>query len=237
MSHEIKIHEAQTSILRELLFLPTAGYTDLQKPTGLASDHFNFHIGRLVELGLVEKTERGKYRLTMIGKEYANRLDTEERKVERQGKIGVLVIPTRRRDDGVTEYMAQQRLKHPYYGYFGFVTGKLRWGETVLQGAARELAEEAGLRADLHLRGLYHMIDYAKDGRLLEDKHFYMMEAKEPAGELIASYDGGKNSWHTLEEIEALPKMFQGAREALGLIQDDGMVFREKSFEIEPEEY
>lgn len=49
MSHEVSIHDAQTSILRELLFHPNAGYAKLQRPTGLTSDHFNFHINRLIE--------------------------------------------------------------------------------------------------------------------------------------------------------------------------------------------
>ncbi|MCB9823210.1 hypothetical protein H6800_02960 [Candidatus Nomurabacteria bacterium] len=53
MSLEVKIHEAQTVILRELLFQPSAGFAELQKSTNLSSDHFNFHIGRLVELELV----------------------------------------------------------------------------------------------------------------------------------------------------------------------------------------
>lgn len=44
MSYEITIHEAQTSILRELLFHPQAGFAELQRPTGLGSDHFKFHI-------------------------------------------------------------------------------------------------------------------------------------------------------------------------------------------------
>ena len=54
MSHEINIHEAQSHILRELLFHTEAGFADLQKPTGLDSDHFKFHIARLVELKYVE---------------------------------------------------------------------------------------------------------------------------------------------------------------------------------------
>jgi hypothetical protein len=54
MTLEVTIHSTQTSILRELLFHPHAGYAELQKPTGLSSDHFNFHIARLVELGMVD---------------------------------------------------------------------------------------------------------------------------------------------------------------------------------------
>ncbi|HSX01134.1 MAG TPA: hypothetical protein VLF67_02725, partial [Candidatus Saccharimonas sp.] len=84
MSHEVNIHAAQTAILRELLFRPSAGFAQLQGPTGLTSDHFTFHINRLLEVGFIERVGRGQYRLTPKGKEYANRLDTDNNTVERQ---------------------------------------------------------------------------------------------------------------------------------------------------------
>ena len=84
MSLESEVHTAQVSIMRELLFHPSAGFAELQRSTGLDSDHFKFHIARLVELGYVEKTENKNYTLTIKGKEYANRLDTEKREVEKQ---------------------------------------------------------------------------------------------------------------------------------------------------------
>ncbi|HUC96570.1 MAG TPA: hypothetical protein VMR16_02800 [Candidatus Saccharimonadales bacterium] len=77
MSLEVNIHEAQTAILRELLFHPSAGFAKLQKLTGMTSDHFNFHIQKLVDMKLVEKVARGTYSLTPRGKEYANKLDTD----------------------------------------------------------------------------------------------------------------------------------------------------------------
>ena len=46
MSHEAKIHDAQTKILRELLFLPEVNFAALQKTTGMESDHAKFHIKR-----------------------------------------------------------------------------------------------------------------------------------------------------------------------------------------------
>src|SRR3954462_7946894 len=98
MSLEVKIHDAQTLILRELLFTPTAGYAQLQKPTGLTSDHFNFHISRLVELGLVEKAGRGSYKLSLAGKEYANKLDTASNTIERQPKLAVMLAISREVD-------------------------------------------------------------------------------------------------------------------------------------------
>ena len=147
MSHEAQIHAAQTSILRELLFQPTAGYTELQKPTGLTSDHFNFHVKRLLELEFIKKVNPGKYSLTIKGKEYANKLDTDNNTIERQPKVAVLLAITRV-NNGVKEYLFQERRKQPFYAYWGFPTGKIRWGETIMQTAARELMEETGLTAD-----------------------------------------------------------------------------------------
>ena len=57
MSHEAQIHEAQTRILRELLFLPHCKFAKLQKVSKLDSDHAKFHIKRLVELGYVDKID------------------------------------------------------------------------------------------------------------------------------------------------------------------------------------
>ena len=154
MSHEVKIHDAQTSILRELLFHPKANFAKLQKGTGLSSDHFNFHIQKLVELKLVEKVSRGSYALTPRGKEHANKLDTDNNTIERQPKVAVILAVERKNSKGQKEYLFQERLKHPYFGFWGFATGKIRWGETIVQTAERELMEETGLTADHRIAGV-----------------------------------------------------------------------------------
>src|SRR5258708_4014661 len=128
MSHEIKIHDAQMSIIRALLFQPHAGFSELQKSTGLDSDHFKFHIAKLVELGLVQKIKPGLYRLSIKGKEYANKLDTDTNTVERQAKISVIITGWQQRaGTKELEFLVQQRLKNPYYGYWGRLGGKIRW--------------------------------------------------------------------------------------------------------------
>jgi len=208
VSLEVQIHEAQTSILRELLFLPAAGFAELQKPTGLTSDHFTFHISRLVELGLVERVARGKYRLTVKGKEYANRLDTDNNTVERQPKTAVLLLVERVRE-GRIEYVFQQRLKHPYFGFWGRPTGKIRWGETIVQCAERELMEETGLNADCRVLGVYHELTQEKgSGELLEDKIFFYAHCTNVRGVLRERFDGGTNAWMTLDVVLAQEKTF-----------------------------
>jgi len=208
MSLEINIHQAQTNILRELLFQPQAGFSELQQPTGLTSDHFNFHISRLVELGLVEKVSRGQYRLTHKGKEYANRLDTDNNTVERQPKIAV-IFALSRQHNGKTEYVFQERLKNPYFGFWGLPTGKIRWGETIMAAAEREALEETGLTADFRIAGVYHEhVVQAESNQLLEDKVFFVAEGTNVNGQLMTEFEGGRNQWMTFDEAFAKDKKF-----------------------------
>jgi 8-oxo-dGTP diphosphatase len=219
MSHEVHIHAAQTSILRELLFRPAATYTELQKPTGLSSDHFNFHVKRLIEVGFITKVKSGTYALTTSGKEYSNKLDTDSNTIERQPKVAVLLAITREHK-GEVQYLFQERLKHPYYGYWGYPTGKIRWGETVLQTAARELMEETGLQADTEYKGIYHEHTFQEeDGALLEDKIFFVVLCTNVTGNLIEQFEGGRNTWLNPKEM-AGKKRFNSFETELAISQD-----------------
>lgn len=208
MSLEVNIHDAQMAILRELLFHPSVGFAKLQKLTGMSSDHFNFHLQKLIELKLVEKISRGTYTLTPRGKEYANKLDTDSNTVERQPKTAV-ILAVERFKDGKKEYLFQERLKQPYFGFWGFATGKVRWGETILQTAERELMEETGLTANNQLAGVYHELVYQQEtGEQLEDKLFFVIHCTNTSGELVERFEGGRNSWMSCEEAISQPKIF-----------------------------
>lgn len=233
MTLDVKIHEAQTAILRELLFHPHAGFAELQKPTGLSSDHFNFHIARLVELGLVEKTTRGQYRLTIKGKEYSNKLDTDSNTIERQPKVAVCLVI----HDAEGRTLMQQRLKQPYFGYWGRPTGKIRWGETILDAAARELKEETNLEADFTFRGTQHKMDYNQQtGELLEDKIFFIMHGANPRGDMFEQFEGGRNQWMTWDEINALELTFV-SHDTPANDTNGPIVFVETRHEYAPENY
>lgn len=222
MSHEVSIHAAQTSILRELLFHPDAGFAVLQKPTGLTSDHFSFHINRLIELGFVERVGRGQYRLSNKGKEYANRLDTDNNTVERQPKVAVLLAIERGGSEGEREFLFQERLKQPYFGFWGLPSGKLRWGETIVEGAARELMEETGLTAVLRIAGLYHEhVRLENEAEIKEDKLFFVVHCTASHGELIERFEGGHNQWMTRAQALEQPHVFGSFHLELDIVDDD----------------
>lgn len=236
MSYEPHAHAAQAAIMRHLLFSPQAGFADLQKAADLSSDHFSFHIKKLVEEGYVDKLEK-HYKLTHKGKEYANRMDTDENEIEKQPKVSVAITLERKNDKGEREFLFQQRKKNPYFDFWGRVGGKVRWGESVIQAAKRELLEETGLSAKFEYRLLYHKRDFNKTtGKLLEDKLFLCVYATEFSGTLMEKFEGGVNRWMTHEEFTTMPKRFKSVDEFLELF-DKGETFAEREFYYDESEY
>lgn len=192
------LHEAQATIVQALLFVPSARFTDLQKSTGLESDHFNFHINRLMTLGSVARTEKGLYSLTIQGKRHAN--------TKQQPKLSVLLNVARGEGVG-TEFLLQERLKHPHFGFLGRPSGRVEWGESFAAAAERVLLKETGLRATFTFKSVLRKRDIEEDTQsLLEDKVFVVMQADHVKGELAERFEGGCNRWMTIEEINKFDK-------------------------------
>jgi 8-oxo-dGTP pyrophosphatase MutT (NUDIX family) len=189
--------------------------------TGMESDHFTFHLQKLLELGLIEKISRGLYTLTQRGKEYANKLDTDNNTIERQPKVAVILV-VERQMNGETQYVFQERRKQPFYGFWGCPTGKVRWGETIVETAARELLEETGLTAQYRMAGVYHELVYAQEsGEQLEDKIFFVVHCTEPSGELFEEFEGGHNEWMTRKEALKQPKIFTSFDIEIDIVTSD----------------
>ena len=236
MSYESSAHVAQIAILRHLLFCKEAGFAELQRKTQLTSDHFNFHVKKLIDEGYVLKQAR-HYCLTRKGKEYANRLDTDEHEIEKQPKISIVIALERRGENNRREFLFQQRKKNPFYDFWGRASGKIRWGETVVEAAKRELKEETGLEADFEYKLLYHKRDYDKaTGELLEDKIFLCVYSNEYSGDLIEEFEGGVNRWMTMDELLAQRKRFVSIDDMQELI-DGGEHFVEREFYYDESEY
>lgn len=236
MSFEPSIHKSQLAILRHLLFVPGARFAGLRRSAKLSSDHFTFHIKQLLQRGYIEKADN-QYRLTQKGKEYANRLDTEINTIEKQPKVSVIITLVRQNEKGEKEYLFQQRKKNPYFDFWGRVGGKMRWGESVIEAAARELREETGLSARLEFRLVYHKRDFDKEsGQLLEDKLFLCLYGSRYSGTLIDSFEGGVNRWMTMDELNAQPKKFSNIATVTEMLES-GEHFVEKEFYYEPAEY
>ncbi len=223
------------NILHHLLLTRTAHFADLAHACALSNDHASFHIKQLVTNGLIEHVPKvyGEYRLTRDGKEYANRMDTDEKVIEKQPKLSVVLVIENEKG----EHLQQERLKQPYFGYWGHPTGKIRWGETIEETAARELLEETGLTADLRPLGFYHKMDYDENGELLEDKYLCLVHGTHPKGTMLEISDGQRNAWLSDEEFMTKEKRFGSAIETTEIIKNGKMFLKEKKYQYKKEDY
>ena len=78
----------------------------------MENSQFSFHLDRLITDGHVQK-EEDLYKLTTLGKEYANRYDSDSKVYKKQGKISVWIAASRGEDN--KEYLIYTRLKNPVW--------------------------------------------------------------------------------------------------------------------------
>jgi ADP-ribose pyrophosphatase YjhB (NUDIX family) len=222
---KLQIHDYQISILRTLLFKPGARFRDLNKQD-IPNDHFTFHLKRLLQEGLIIKKDN-RYQLTDNGKEFANRMDTDNLKLEKQAKLAIALHPVRTRN-GITEYLVHKRLKEPFYGWHGSISGKIRWGESPLDCAKRELAEETGLSGKCILKGIIHYHHIHQDGRFLEDKYFWVFQVKNTTGKLKEKVEEGENIWMTESTYRKLDNVFATFEELTDVINNKKLVYLDR---------
>lgn len=160
----------------------------------------------------------------------AAKIDTASGTVEKQPKVSVIVIP-HSIIGGEERYLIQQRTKEPYFGYWGFISGKVRFGETLTETAERELKEETGMKGSFRFCYEIHEMVYDKQsGEQLEDKFFHIMEAYDLTGKLKAKTIEGKCKFVGVEEFWPIKPKYHN--------EDD--LFRwflEKDFKLKEEKY
>jgi ADP-ribose pyrophosphatase YjhB (NUDIX family) len=178
------LHEIQKQILKKLVHNKELRFNDLLWEE-VESEHMNYHLKKLIELNLVTKKEN-VYTLTDWGKEFTNRIDDETSKLEIQPKTGILIRGVRKNEKGEVENLLMKRLKQPYFGKVGRLTGKVRYGETLEEATRRELHEETGLSAHtVVLECIYHKLRKREDGTTVQDVIFYQFLVKDFYGDFV----------------------------------------------------
>jgi len=233
-----ELHKLQTEVLRELSLHPTRRFSDMMAVTGLTSDDFKFHLRKLVKLELVTKNDDGLYELTAEGKELANRFDYDKHIPIRQPKLTTATFVKRvNAKTGATEYLFQQRLRQPFFHYWGVIGEPIRWGELFEDAAARGVKEQTGLVAPLAFKGFYRQRDLEEEaGSVLEDKLFVIFEAAWQ-GEEANNWPYAQNQWMTAEQFRQQPKHFESCADMLAHIETDEQSFTDNTTVYPPEVY
>jgi ADP-ribose pyrophosphatase YjhB (NUDIX family) len=137
----------QNHVLLELTRNATRRYSEL-KPRDIEGNLFMYHLKGLIKDGLIEKNEAA-YRLTVKGMQMAGHISLQTGKLRTHPKILTAVVC--RNEAG--EYLFVRWHRQPNIGQVSFPHGMVHFGKSIAAMAAMELAEKAGLEADLTFKG------------------------------------------------------------------------------------
>lgn len=206
------MHRLQQHILSQLILHSESRYADL-KPADVEGNLFMYHLKCLMKDGLVHKIEGGHYELTSEGKIYADQLSLKTYTPRAQPRIVTLLAV----EDGEGQWLMYQRKRQPLINMIGFPYGKIHLGETVVQAAARELAEKTGMSADLHHIGDGYAITREEEVPVSQIM-FHFFYGTHPRGELSSGTSAGKPVWMGQNELNG-PNIIPNVTKFLDLIR------------------
>ena len=198
-------HPTQLRIIKTLKSTRSARFNEL-KPEDMTSDHFNFHIKRLLDANFIIKNDDGSYGLTDKGKVLASRIDdlsVRVTSIEAQPKNSILFVITKD-FSGIKKYVVKWRTQHPFIDHLVFPTRGLKSGVLAYDIIESYLPFTTGLSGKPTFIGQIRRIDKdPSDGQIYNDILFMIAHINEPNGELINDQHGAKQFWATEEEILA----------------------------------
>lgn len=226
MAEQILDHDMQRQVLLKLIHHPEMGFNELWAKQG-ESNKFAYHIHRLEQQDLIHKTERGTYALTEEGKKFSAFVEGDTGTKAEFPTLTIIILAK----DTNGQYLCQRRLKEPFYGYWGFVSGKINFGQNLFECASRDLLEEAGLVATKwKLRGFEQTKTYEEGTdnltnheaannneahgekaprKLLFHHYLFIVETNNPTGTLKEKTHKAEHAWMTMEEYfkkESFPR-------------------------------
>ncbi len=189
------MHEHRASILRKLMHSSGMSFNELWGKNG-NSNKFAYHLKILEEDELVEKIE-GKYCLSHKGKKYATYVDGISGNKTKFPLIGIICVIY---DKAKNKYLMSRRLKEPFYGYYGFIGGKLEFSQYIYECAKKEIKEETGLECDLKLKGIWSSKTY-NNSELSYNHQMFILLCTNPRGEFLEKMREGENVWLSEKEM------------------------------------
>ncbi len=190
------MHSHRQKILKKLIHSPSLSFNQLWDRDG-ESNSFAYHLKVLEEDNLVEKIGN-HYQLSHNGRKFTAYLDGESGGKHAFPLVGVVMIIMHN-----DKFLMLKRTKEPFYGYWGFVGGKLKFSQYIMEAAKEELKEETGLECDLEFKGLFSSKTY-NNNSLSYNHQLFVIKAINPKGTLIESTREGINKWFSYEEIKDL---------------------------------
>jgi ADP-ribose pyrophosphatase YjhB (NUDIX family) len=191
-------HDLEKQIVLKLIHNPSLCFNELWAKQG-ESNTFAYHLNKLEKQGIVKKNEAGAYELSEEGKKLSAFIEGDTGSKADFPTFSVVLLV---RDPSSDRWLCQKRLKEPFYGYWGFVSGKINFGQNLFECATRDLLEETGLHAaEWKLKALEQVKTFDGD-KLLFHHYLFHLETDNSSGTLKEKTHKAEHEWLTLEEYK-----------------------------------
>ena len=188
-------HPIQQSIILKLIHKPEMSFSELLGSES-ESNKFAYHLGVLETKNIINK-EGCYYSLSPLGKKISSFIEGDTGKKAAFPTFAHVLIVR----DG-DKILVQRRMKEPFYGYWGLMSGKINFGWNVEECARRDIEEECGLKANKsELIGINQAKTY-EDGNLLHHHIMFYVKLGEISGDLKEKTHKGENAWMTIDEFK-----------------------------------
>lgn len=207
------MNDRRQKILHRLMHNPGMRFNELWNKEG-DSNKFAYHLKKLEDDNIVYKRD-DFYWLTDEGLKYVNYIDGETGKITNSPLIGVVFVII----DDKDRYLLHQRKKEPFYDYWGFPAGKLKFTQQILECAEEEMMEETGLKCNLELKGLFSAKTF-NGKEQLHNHQLFVVKGTNPKGTFIENMREGKNQWVIEKDIDSL-ETFPDVHQIIDIIRSD----------------
>jgi ADP-ribose pyrophosphatase YjhB (NUDIX family) len=198
----MNFHYLQLLILKSLATHPNSTFKQLNVHE-YDANLFSYHLKVLIDNKFITRSTNNTYRLTLEGKKVVVRLETHSftSSIPEQGQNAVMCVIFLGKDLD-SKVIIQTRLKEPYYGYKGFPTEKILFGETIIEAAKRCMKLETNFASNsIEYKGYVHWIN-SMDDEIVEDKYMHIICAFDSSGELKEKTEFLENEISTLIEYK-----------------------------------
>lgn len=189
-------HPLQKNILLKLIHTPEATFTELLGKER-DSNKFAYHLGVLEKNSIILKKD-GRYTLSTEGKHLSSFIEGDTGSKALFPTFNHILVVR----DG-DKILAQHRLKEPFYGYWGLISGKINFGLNIEECAKRDIEEETGLKAE-HAR--FYGVNQSKtfeDNKMIHHHIMFYVELSGISGTLRTQTHKGENKWLTIGEFKS----------------------------------
>lgn len=176
-------HHIQREIFTTLRGYDVARYADIHIKT-IESSQFMYHLKELISRGLVEKVEKGRYRLSAKGIALSQNFSSEQKDLRLSPLTYTFILARSNKGN----WLIWNRGQQPFINMYGTLSGKVHMDETLTEAAQREWCEQVNTRVpNLVYKGQISVL-LKQDG----------VTATHIAG-AIWFVDNCKQEWETLE--------------------------------------